>query len=88
MCRAWIRCFGRTQNINPSAGSSYGFKHDVESHFGHYIGNGAFIVAAYLEGLKVKRIEAGHPNAHFNLSRRDLNDKERRLAAIKVDRGG
>lgn len=81
MCRAWIRCFGRNKNVS-KVNTSYGFKHEVERHFNHYIGNGSFIVAGYLEGLIVSRTSPGSPNAYFNLSRRDLRNAAQLLRPI------
>lgn len=63
--RLWIRSFCvRTQGESKDM-SSYGLKHVAEKHMG-YITNGAFILAATLEGYTVYPINKS-PNANFNM---------------------
>ena len=72
LCRAWIRTQKLTKKIQPANGTSYGYKHRVENDCGVYISNGAFIVAAYLERVKVRRLDIDRkvtPNAVFNIGR-------------------
>lgn len=55
-CRGWLREHTRpVQAINRRAGNSYSLKHQVESVAGHYVRNGAFIMAALLEGYQMDR---------------------------------
>lgn len=68
VCRVWLRQWPRTKHVNPSAGTSYGLKHQAEKDIG-YITNGVFIASAIAEGLTVKRIPDS-PNAWVNLSAR------------------
>jgi hypothetical protein len=86
LCRLWLRMYGtHTASINHRI-SSYGLKHRVTaalkyrvtSAHGAYVTNGAFIVAARLEGYRVERQQNGGPNALFNIyvkrRPRDLRD--------------
>jgi hypothetical protein len=71
VCRDWLRLHAKPLSYFPKNGlciGSYGYKHEVEkwtdAHGGHkYIANGAFILAALLEGFRVK---ATGINAVFN----------------------
>lgn len=73
LARQWLRihCQPR-KTINPRR-SSYGLKHDVEgwtSAQGNavYVSNGAFIVAALLEGYRAEPRGGESINACFNIS--------------------
>ena len=61
-CRAWIRTQDRTKTIRPGV-SSAGYMHTVERYFNHPILRGAFLTAAYLEGVAIKRRRT---DANFN----------------------
>jgi hypothetical protein len=78
LCRAWIRQIPRRKTVNTGISTSYGFKHSVERYYNTYIPNGAFIVAAYMEGLSVRRTNPDSPNAYFNIS---SNVRKTKLAA-------
>jgi hypothetical protein len=64
-CRAWLREFAIATAAIRRRRSSYAYKHDVEdwaraNEHALYVSNGAFIVAAIAEGVRVERaIEAG-----------------------------
>ena len=68
LCRAWLRRWAyRRRYINRMRGS-YRLKHDVESApGGFYVTNGAFILAAILEGYRAIPCASGSPNAYFDL---------------------
>lgn len=73
VCRAWIRRWAyRRKSINARRGS-YSLKHDVENSVRTpgsedvYVTNGAFIVAALLEGYTVVACSADSLNAFFNI---------------------
>ena len=59
-CRAFIRDHCREDKRGHT---SYQFKHIVEGFYNRYIQNGAFIVAAILEGKRLERIRLRGPNA-------------------------
>lgn len=67
-CRTWIRRQNVIKSVNQRI-DSYGYKHKVERECSHYICNGAFIVAAYMEGITVARDGPRSPNAVFNIGR-------------------
>ncbi|GJD48314.1 hypothetical protein OPKNFCMD_1032 [Methylobacterium crusticola] len=62
-CRAWIRLQDRTKTIRPGV-TSADYMHSVERFYNHHILKGAFLAAAFLEGVAVKRCG---PDARFNL---------------------
>lgn len=73
LCRAWLQSHVRaTKTIRPRT-LSYGLKHRVESWSRRftgtadylYVSNGAFIVAAALEGFALERVHWTSPNALF-----------------------
>lgn len=66
LCRGWIRSRPRIKSLRKYPGS-YGYKHTVEQECERYICNGAFIIAAFLENVTVRRDEFDSPNATFNL---------------------
>ena len=71
-CRRWLREFAKpTKTIRPT--SSYYYKHQVENWAARagesrYISNGAFIVAATIEGIRWERASDRSPNACFAMS--------------------
>ena len=77
LARAWLRenCEPR-KTINRDR-SSYSFKHDAERATGGYIANGAFLVAAQLEGYKLERVHRRSPNAYINISFAPARKRER-----------
>ena len=62
-CRAWIRGQGRTKTIRPGV-SADDYIHSVERYYNHRITKGAFLTAAYLEGVHVRRRGASE---NFNI---------------------
>lgn len=67
--RVFLRKYGiQTKTVRKILGS-YGWKHVAEKQMGEYISNGAFILAAVLEGIKVAPQPFGSLNAWFALSR-------------------
>jgi hypothetical protein len=62
-CRAWIRTQDRTKTIRPGIWSE-DYMRTVERHANHHIQKGAFLAAAYLEGVRVKRYGS---DANFNI---------------------
>ena len=62
-CRAWIRTQGRTKTIRPGV-TSANYMHTVERYFNHHILRSAFLAAAYLEGVAIKRRGT---DANFNI---------------------
>ena len=67
---AWLNDKEKTKTINRRH-SSYGYKHMVEESAGHYISNGAFIVAAIHCGFHYQ-IVLDSPNVMFGISERSL----------------
>lgn len=71
-CRCWLRSFTKPAKRTGGQCTSYNFKHRVEEWLGKkkvrdsYICNGAFIVAAILEGYAAYQIWPRSPNAVFN----------------------
>ena len=63
LCRAWIRTQGRTKTIRPGVHAA-DYMHTVERYANHLIHIGAFLAAAYLEGVSVKRRGS---DANFNI---------------------
>ena len=71
---------------------SYRLKHIIERYayatnhplLGNYITNGECIYAMYLEGYKVRRAGDGK-NAHFNVSKRSVEDLLRYLGGLIDD---
>jgi len=67
-CQTWIR-----ENVSPRKNlnrkkSSYALKHIVEKTTKQgYISNGAFILAAFLEGYMICPTYNDSPNAYFNM---------------------
>lgn len=55
------------------ARSSYELKHDTERMSGHYVANGIMIAAAPAMGFSAGRTLSGSPNAHFNISSKQIS---------------
>ena len=66
-----------TQTINTD-GSSYHYKHVVESNIDHYISNGMFIAAALACGFKMKHWDG--PNCCFATSKKSWKPFEERYS--------
>lgn len=70
----WLGCQIRIKTISRHY-SSYGLKHVVENCTPRpgcprsYVANGSFIVAAIIDGWKVRRCSPTSPNAWLNISR-------------------
>jgi hypothetical protein len=62
-CRVWIRTQDRTKSIRPGIWSK-DYVRTVERHANHHIHIGAFLAAAYLEGVSVRRDGS---DANFNI---------------------
>jgi len=62
-CRAWIRTQGQTKTIRPGIWSE-DYMRTVERHANYRIHKGAFLAAAYLEGVNVRRHGS---DANFNI---------------------
>lgn len=75
-CRLWIRTHAHSTKTIRKRWSSYSLKSKVESWSQTvrggvdyiYIPNGAFIVAAQLEGFRIEQCSARSPNAWFNMT--------------------
>lgn len=70
LCEKFIEiCIDNVSKVSFSSSNnhSYHLKHAVESWFGHYVSNGAFILAAKKIGF---RIEPEAPNARFNMKKK------------------
>lgn len=66
LCLQWIKSVPTiTKTINKNQ-SSYGYKHDVERHFGTYVCNDSFKAAAKIVGLITKPQFDGL-NEYYNL---------------------
>jgi hypothetical protein len=63
------RYFAETKTTQPLG--SYGLKHLAERLLGAYVSNGAFILAAILEGVRVSPNGGRDPNARFKFRIRD-----------------
>jgi hypothetical protein len=71
-CRAWIRGQDRTKTIRPGVGAD-DYTRSVERYYNHHISKGAFLVASYLEGVRVKRRGSdGNFNIRINRHRNVL----------------
>jgi len=71
-CRAWIRGQDRTKTIRPGV-SADDYMRSVERYYNHHISKGAFLVAIYLEGVRVKRRGSdGNFNIRINRHRNVL----------------
>jgi hypothetical protein len=75
-CREWLRLFAKPTERITRQHDSYNYKHFVELWSGHYIGSGAFIVAALREGYQGLRTHGDRPDVCFNI--RILKGKLRR----------
>ena len=65
ICTAWLQEHAKPRKRVNSRIGSYGLKHVVERAAGHYVTNGAFILAAYRLGYTVIPDGPRSPNAHF-----------------------
>lgn len=89
-CRMWLNRFAEyRRDVNRSI-TSYGLKHQVESAWADgdpshtYCSNGAFIMAAALEGFSLE-LDGRGPNCRFNIAyRRKWKAHQRRT----LGRGG
>ncbi|WP_298253220.1 hypothetical protein [Bradyrhizobium sp.] len=69
---AFLSKFGRRKSMNRTR-SSYGLKHDAERMSGDYVANGMMIAAALAMGFFAERTHSGSPNAHFNISSKEIS---------------
>lgn len=68
----YLSKFGRRKSMNRDRGS-YGLKHEAERATGDYVANGMLIAAALAMGFSAERTHIGSPNAHFNISSKQLS---------------
>jgi len=81
LCRDWLKAYAEKTNTPRPRSSSYGLKHVVETWAGTYVSNGAFIVAAMLEGYTITPSGPDSLNAHFNMSLRKWKARKEQAAA-------
>jgi len=68
-CRTWIKRYAKPRKTTNRLAHSYTLKHYVERHpvSQGYVSNGAFILAAFLEGYRPEPAGYRSPNAWFNM---------------------